>query len=172
MNEEYFSDAYDLDTKEQKIPYLEYAVTRLAVGTPLIIESKRNNDTDPTDDQTIKAFVKDLQEIVETTDTLGFSAHVDSLAIAIDKFLWLVISDALKAVFSMTFVFIYLNIHLQSCSLSCIGMGIIILSFPATVMVTNGILGIKYFGSLQVMIIYIVLGIAADDIFVFFDAWN
>lgn len=30
----------------------------------------------------------------------------------------------------------------------------------------------KYFGFLQVMIIYIVLGIAADDIFVFFDAWN
>ena len=84
----------------------------------------------------------------------------------------LALSDAMKAFFSMTFVFIYLNIHLQSCILSCLGMGIIIMSFPFTVVITNAVLGIKYFGFLQIMIIYIVLGIADDDMFVFYDAWK
>lgn len=60
MNQEYFSNAYDLDTAEQKIPYLEYAVTKYTVGEPLISENKRNNDTDPEDMLVMKAFVKDI----------------------------------------------------------------------------------------------------------------
>jgi protein dispatched 1 len=90
----------------------------------------------------------------------------------IDELIATAMGDALKAVFSCLFVFMYLNFHTQSCMISCLGMGIIVLSFPFTAIITNGILQIKYFGVLQVMIIYIVLGIAADDIFVFWDAYQ
>lgn len=79
--------------------------------------------------------------------------------------------DATKSMISIFFVFIYLNIHLKSCFLSFIGITIILLSFPVTVIITNWVLQVKYFGFLQVIIVYIVLGIAADDIFVFYDAW-
>ena len=53
----------------------------------------------------------------------------------------------MKAFFSMTFVFFYLNVHLQSCFLSCVGLAIIMLSFPFTALITNGIFQIKYFGT-------------------------
>lgn len=109
------------------------------VGKPIILESNRNNDTDPTDSETIYAFMMDIQDIVDAKD-LGFSAQFDSFAISIDDFIMLVLNDALKAVLSMAFVFMYLNFHLQSCTLGVLGMGIIVLSFPATVIVTNGIL--------------------------------
>jgi len=49
---------------------------------------------------------------------------------------------------------------------------LILMSFPMTVMITEGAFGVTYFGSLTTLVIFIVLGIAADDIFVFIDAWR
>lgn len=45
-------------------------------------------------------------------------------------------------------------------------------SFPVTVLITEFIFQVKYFGSLQIVILYIVLGIGCDDIFVLYDAWK
>lgn len=138
---------------------------------------KAKKDADrayPTDTDALVAFLTDVISHVEEkfveSDT-GVKVRIDGFILAIDDFINLALSDALKALFSLAFVFLYLNFHLQSCCLSGLGMGIIVLSFPFTVIITNGILQVKYFGFLQIMIIYIVLGIAADDIFVFYDAY-
>lgn len=48
----------------------------------------------------------------------------------------------------------------------------IIMSFPLTLFVYRLILQVDYYNSIHVMIIFVVLGIAADDIFIFIDAWN
>lgn len=61
---------------------------------------------------------------------------------------------------------------MKSKFMSFIGTTIILFSFPITVCITEGIGGVTYVGSLQVIAIYMVLGIAADDIFVFIDAWK
>jgi hypothetical protein len=98
--------------------------------------------TYPTDNETAIAFLKDviahMAKEYPTSET-GVKLRVDGFILAIDDFLALIISDLLKAVFSVTFVFLYLNFHLQSCFLSCLGMGIIIFSFPFTVIITHGI---------------------------------
>jgi len=80
--------------------------------------------------------------------------------------------DTSYAGFSIMFVFGYLTYHLGSCFLSAIGVVLILLSFPMTVLVTEGILRVTFFNSLHTLVIFIVLGIAADDIFVFIDAWR
>ena len=87
-------------------------------------------------------------------------------------FLSLVVGDAMLAVYSLLFVFAYLWWHLESLFLAFIGIFIICTSFPVTACITNGIFGVKYFGFLHVLILFIVLGIAADDIFVFIDGWR
>ena len=46
------------------------------------------------------------------------------------------------------------------------------LSFPLTTIITEGILRVKYFSAMHTMAIFIILGIAADDVFVFMDAWK
>ena len=56
--------------------------------------------------------------------------------------------------------------------LSAIGISIIFLSFPFTAFIVSGIFRVGYFGYLQVIAIFLVCGIAADDIFVFIDAWK
>jgi len=84
----------------------------------------------------------------------------------------LVVDDTNYAVFSVMFVFLYLIFHLRSLYLAFIGIAIVLFSFPVTSFLYNGVLGCLYFGSLHNLVIFIVLGIAADDIFVFIDGWR
>mmetsp|Transcript_26882 Transcript_26882/g.40975 ORF Transcript_26882/g.40975 Transcript_26882/m.40975 type:complete len:226 (-) Transcript_26882:871-1548(-) len=72
----------------------------------------------------------------------------------------------------MVFVFLYMWFHLNSAFLSFVGVTLILFSYPATLVITEGIFKATYLGSLQLISIYLVLGIAADDIFVFVDAWR
>ena len=92
--------------------------------------------------------------------------------LSLDIFLAMILNDVLFALFSVGFVFFYFIIHMKSKFMSLIGTSIILFSFPITVCITEGIGGVTYVGSLQVIAIYMVLGIAADDIFVFIDAWK
>lgn len=49
---------------------------------------------------------------------------------------------------------------------------LILFSFPVTAVLNEGIIRNTYYSSLHTLVIFIVLGIAADDIFVFIDAWR
>lgn len=80
--------------------------------------------------------------------------------------------DTYYAIFSVIFVFMYFIIHLRSLYLATVGISIILFSFCVTVCITEGILRVTYFSQLHSLAIFIVLGIAADDIFVFIDAWR
>lgn len=73
---------------------------------------------------------------------------------------------------SILFVWIYLTIHLRSIFLGVFSMISILMSFPLSMVVFKLVLQITYLGQVHIMILFIVLGIAADDIFVFIDAWN
>jgi len=95
-----------------------------------------------------------------------------SIALLMEEFETLLLADFFFAFFSIMFVWIFLSVHLRSFFLSSIGTILIIFSFPFTMIIVAGIFQVSYFGSLQVISIYIVLGIAADDIFVFVDAWR
>jgi predicted RND superfamily exporter protein len=68
-------------------------------------------------------------------------------------------------------VFVYFCFHLRSGFLAFVGITIVLFSFPLTVVIAKAIT-IKYFTTLHMLMIFIVLGIAADDIFVFYDAWR
>lgn len=76
------------------------------------------------------------------------------------------------AILSILSVMFYFMFHLESVFLAVVGVFLIILSFPLTAIVYTGILRIEFFTTLHTLIIFIVLGIAADDIFVFVDAWR
>ena len=92
--------------------------------------------------------------------------------IQLTKYQKIIQSDTMFASFSVLFVFCYLIYHLKSLFLGLISMGLILLSFPMTQIICEGIFKVTYFGNLHAMVIFIVLGIAADDIFVFIDGWR
>ena len=76
------------------------------------------------------------------------------------------------AVFSGLFVFCFIWYHLESFFMAMLSIFMILLSFPVSYLIYTGIFQITMNTTLNQLTIFIVLGIAADDIFVFCDAWR
>lgn len=73
---------------------------------------------------------------------------------------------------SIIFVMFYMTIHTKSFFLASIGMLMILLSFPVSVFIYYFVFRISMFTAMHTLTLFIVLGISADNIFVFFDAWQ
>jgi protein dispatched 1 len=84
----------------------------------------------------------------------------------------IVIRDALMAIASFVFVFLYLRLTVGSWFLAIIGMTEIIMSVPVSWFLYKTVLRIEYFAFLNVLTLYIVAAIGADDIFIFMDAYK
>jgi hypothetical protein len=79
--------------------------------------------------------------------------------------------DALLAIFSVVLVFIYIWAVTGSSFLAVVGMSEILLSIPCAWFFMRVICQVKYFAGINMMCIFIVCAIGADDIFVFMDAY-
>jgi len=60
---------------------------------------------------------------------------------------------------------------MRSVVLAAFSILLIALSFSVTQVIYTGVFQIEYFTSLHDLVIFIVLGISADNVFVLFDAW-
>ena len=84
----------------------------------------------------------------------------------------ILVQDATKAMISFILVFVYLRLILGSWLLASVGMIEIFMSIPIAWFFFSVVLQIKYFSTLNVICIFIVAAIGADDIFVFMDAYK
>lgn len=78
----------------------------------------------------------------------------------------ILVSDAFKAILSFILVFLYLRLTLGSWLLASVGMLEIMLSLPLAWYFFSNVLGIRYFSTLNVLCLFIVAAIGADDMFV------
>jgi hypothetical protein len=69
-------------------------------------------------------------------------------------------------------VWSFIFLHTQSLLIASVGMLHIILSFPFAYFFLQVFLDIGGMGLLNFMALFIILGIGADDIFIFVDAWK
>lgn len=108
--------------------------------------------------------------------TLDHSPNVNSFyfmgILILEVLLDIVTRDALFALASFMFVFIYLRIMVGSWFLAIVGMTEILLSVPVSWFIYNTVFQIKYFAFLNTLSLYIVAAIGADDIFIFMDAYK
>lgn len=147
---------------------------------PIDVEGIRyDNETDRRSEQSSKFrkllmddYAKYVRETYSKKDATGFSASLECFALNVDQLLNVIIYDALYATVALTFVFFWFNVHLRSCWLGLVGTSLIMFSFPVTVLLCKGIGKVDYISFLHVLAVFIVLGIAADDVFVFIDAWR
>eukprot|EP00980_Cylindrotheca_fusiformis_P001336 scaffold338_cov116-Cylindrotheca_fusiformis.AAC.1 len=93
-------------------------------------------------------------------------------AVIFDVILKIVIRDALLALFSLAFVFIWLRINTGSWFLATVGFFEIGFSIPVAWFLFSVVFRIKYFATLNALAIFIVAAIGADDIFIFMDAYK
>jgi len=89
-----------------------------------------------------------------------------------EEFPRIVNHDFLMVIISMLFVFVYICIHSTSFALGCFAICQILLSVPLALFFYVIIFQIPYFAQVHNLAIFIILGVGADDIFVFMDAWR
>ena len=89
--------------------------------------------------------------------------------VAVRDLLW---QDASFIGFAIAAVFVVLIIHLRSLFMAVASLLLIMLSFPVTSLIIEYVFRMSYYQYLHAMLVFIVLGIATDDIFVFVDAWR
>ena len=85
-------------------------------------------------------------------------------AIIGDVILGIVTKDAMLALFSLVFVFLWLRINTRSWFLSFVGLFEIFFSIPVAWFIFTVVFRIKYFATLNSLAIFIVAAIGADDI--------
>ena len=93
-------------------------------------------------------------------------------------YLWLhdvmqqVTEDMMCAIGCMLFIFIFMLVHTQSMFITSLAVMSIFTSFIGTEFIYVVVIGFRYFGFFNILSIFIILGIGADDIFVFYDTWR
>lgn len=124
-------------------------------------------------------YAGDFQlEIVDILDDLNeknkayIVATLFSEAVVQQEFQGIVEQDTAFAIVSVVLVILYFTFHLESIFLAVNGMLIITFSFSLCAIVYQGVFRINYMSNLNNLVIFIVLGIAADNVFVFVDAWR
>lgn len=120
----------------------------------------------------LAAFHNELKLKFEKWETDSVSIVPISRVYVITEFAHQVNRDSIFVVGSIAFVFFYITMHVKSVFLSLPGLLMIILSFPLSVFIYYYICQIPLFTAMHTLVLFIVMGISADNIFVFFDAWQ
>jgi hypothetical protein len=80
--------------------------------------------------------------------------------------------DASLAIASMAVVLLYIWFHTRSLYYATLGMLEILIAFPMTYFLHRVVFQYYWMGLLNFLSLFILLGIGADDIFIFVDAWK
>lgn len=134
-------------------------------GTPIA-----NTTSEKTDSEKQSAFEKWAETVAEEAQKLtndNYHMYVDSLSLFGIRFNPVIFRDLSFSLAAIVAVFIIVVLHTTSPFLATITIIQVVLSFPISLFVYSVVFRITYFATLQVMTIFLILGIGADDVFVF-----
>ena len=93
-------------------------------------------------------------------------------ALSNDAIVKQVVLDMMLAVASFVFIFIFMWLQTGSLWITAFGIFCVVSSFNIANLIYRILFDYRYFGIFHVLSIFIVLGIGADDVFVFMDTWK
>lgn len=76
------------------------------------------------------------------------------------------------AIAAFSVVYVYVIIHVRSIMIATYGMIQTLLAFPIAYFIYRVVFQIKFYNTLNNASVFIIFGVAADDFFVFSDAWK
>ena len=148
------------------------SITRsmVQIGFPLPGYPEEKDYEDHIKEFTADHFEQLLEEIRESTGEFDFIYR--SQLLWRDVVFKQAMNDAMCPIGSISFIFIFILIHTKSMWITCFAVLSIITSFIATNLIYRVVLDFQYIGFFHILTVFIVLGIGADDIYVFFDVWR
>ena len=122
----------------------------------------------------LRAFLDQLSTYAEAQPLAGAGLRIsfDNLEYEQDLLLNSLEHDAQFAIGSVISVFFLILFQTRSLAVTCAGFVHILLSVPLGFFFYRIILGQHFVGFLNGITIFIIMGIGADDVFVYFDCWR
>ena len=138
------------------------------------IRYKNMGDRSPEQEFKIASWQVDLSEkLVELNKEYpNFKIYTFGRAYAYRYFYKQLIKDVMWAGLSSILVHMIICYHTGSIFVGSTSCFMILISFPVTLVIYKKIFMITNVSSLHLMVVFVVLGIAADNIFVLWDAWK
>lgn len=152
--------------------FISLTRSEIPMGCSITGSTKCNSDEWNSDVRTwlgdnMKPILADLME-----DTDQFDIYFMSTNLMFYDVIKQAMKDVMLAIGSMIFIFMFMTFHTRSLFISGFAVLSILTSFAATNIIYRCIIGFKYIGFFHVLAIFIILGIGADDLFVFYDSWR
>ena len=142
--------------------------------SPIEIDGKRyktyKDDEEGQDDKFLDFTEKIKKEVEEMESELN--QKLFNFAFFDSELNKLIMSDFGLAIVSFTFVLIYVSFHIKSIFLAVLAMLAIGFSYPIAIFFNRFIFQVDFFQSLNFIAVFVILGISADNIFVFTDTWQ
>lgn len=117
-------------------------------------------------------FLDKMNEISKPGHHSNVNSYYFMGVLILEVLLDIILRDAMLAIASFVFVFLYIRITVGSWVLALIGMTEIVLSVPVSWFIYKVIFRIEYFAFLNTLCLFVVAAIGADDIFIFMDAYK
>jgi hypothetical protein len=111
--------------------------------------------------------------------SIKFSDESDNLDII--AFSWYFQSSETMDLVNQDFIYValviatcllYMTFHMESLYLASSSLFNVVMSLPVALVIYRFVFGVTYFSSIHVTILIVVVGIGADDVFVFHDIWE
>eukprot|EP00795_Rhopilema_esculentum_P002676 gene2676-884_t len=134
-------------------------------------EDRKDEQTEELNKYTQKAFADTLKNMYK--DGVGsMDLYYNNLALFFDAIDKQVIYDLLLAAGSFLFIFCFIWVNTGSLWITSWALLGILTNFFGANLVYRVLLDFRYIGIFHVLSVFIILGIGADDVFVFFNTWK
>ncbi|XP_028396305.1 protein dispatched homolog 3-like [Dendronephthya gigantea] len=133
--------------------------------------NKKDEQMEKLNSLTVDAFAQKLKDTYKS-GLSGIQFYYYNRAIYVNEIKIQVVLDFLLAGGSMVFIFMFMWLQIGSLWITSWAIFSILSSFVITNFIYRVILDFRYFGVFHVLSVFIVLGIGADDVFVFMDSWK
>lgn len=150
--------------------YASMTRTIVPIGYPLSLDQKLEDMEDEMETYLVNNFkptIHNIQNHHKSFSIIYWSYLLFRYDIVIQIFF-----DLMLAVGSILFIFGFIVYHTKSMWISTFAVSSILTSFLCTNIIYRVVLDYRYFGFFHVITLFIILGIGADDLFVFLDVWK
>ena len=147
----------------------------MTVGAPLdgydTADKKVDQQTKEFEDYANKKFI-DLASKYYDKGVGSMDFYFASASIISSYITQTVFRDIALAIGSLAFIFLFMWFQTRSLFITSFALYSIVNGFLITDIIYIGVLRIQYLGVFHVLSLFIILGIGADDVFVFIDTWT
>lgn len=169
LNSSHYSAYVGRSATERNTTWI--AASYMMVGMPFGNDRSENLDPSQMSDIYSKWIWSLMPAIVNSTQPY-FSTYVFGTHLTRVRVSRAVLKDFLFAAVALVVVAMFIVAHTGSLFLGIVTVFQVFFSLPISLVIYRFIFGIPFFSVLHVFAIYLLVGIAADDVFVFTDAWK